>query len=163
MLQEDPMRTYIPADILRIAALYEATNQPLVQPAGRTAQAAKGAVIALLEEGGFAVMVAITLTDTGENVIYSGELVGKKELQQALEEALNFAESMGFILDPSGWTNLERAQKLELLARIPSFRPPTGKVIVPAERPKPADAMAAVARLFAAFCALLMVQCSGIS
>jgi len=163
MLQEDPMRTHIPADILRIAALYEATNQPLVQPAGRTAQAAKGAVIALLEEGGFAVMVAITLTDTGENVIYSGELVGKKELQQALEEALNFAESMGFILDPSGWTNLERAQKLELLARIPSFRPPTGKVIVPAERPKPADAMAAVARLFAAFCALLMVQCSGIS
>jgi len=163
MLQEDPERTHLTADASRIAALYEATNQPLVQPQGRSAQPARGAVVGLIDEGGFEVVVALTLAGTGENVIYTGELVSEKDLPQALEEALNFAESMGFILDASGWANLDEAHKAEMLARMSAFRKPELKAAQPAERPKATDPMAAVARLFAAFCALLLAHCSGLS
>jgi Tfp pilus assembly protein PilF len=163
MLQEDPRRTHVPADPERIAALYEGTNQPMVQPAGRTAQSALATVVALNAPRGFEVVVALTLTQTGEHVIYAGPAVAEKDLPQAIEEALNFAESMGFILDQTGWSNLDEAHRAELIERIPVFRPPAPKAAAPVERQKADDPLAAVARLFAAFSFLLLFSCSGLS
>jgi type IV pilus assembly protein PilF len=163
MLQEDPKRTHVPAEPHRIAALYLATNQPLVQPTGRTAQAAQGAVVAVREGAVFHVMVALTLAESGENVIYTAPPVDQLEVQQTLEEALNFAESMGFILDGTGWANLDDAHRAELLERTPAFWPPADVEEAPAPRAKTDDPLQAVARLFAAFALLLLASCSGMS
>jgi type IV pilus assembly protein PilF len=163
MLQEDPKRTHVPAEPQLIVALYVATNQPVVQPMGRTAQAAQGAVVAVREGASFHVMVALTLAESGENVIYSAPPVEQREVQQALEEALNFAESMGFILDGTGWANLDDAHRSELLESIPAFWPPADVEEAPAGRPRIDDPMQAVARLFAAFALLLFASCSGMS
>ena len=165
MLQEDPKRTHLPADAARVAGLYLSTNHPVVQPIGRTAQTAQAAVVALREGAVYRVLVALTLGESGENVIYAGTPVQQRDVQQSVEEALNFAESMGFILDGTGWANLDDAHKAELIERTPAFWPPAAveEVQPPEERPKVANPMEAVARLFAAFCALLMVSCSGLS
>ena len=163
MLQEDPKRTYVPPDAQRIAALYVATNQPVVQPMGRPAQAAQASVIAFREGAVFHVIVALTLAESGENVIYAGEPVQQREVQQAVEEALNFAESMGFILDGTGWANLDDAHRAELLERTPAFWPPADVEEAPAERAPIDDPLQAVARLFAAFCVLLLASCAGMS
>ncbi len=162
MLEEDPKRTHLPADPERIVALYEGTNQPLVQPAGRAAQPAQAAVVALRTGALFDVVVALTLTGTGENVIYAGPPVQRNGVQQALEEALNFAESMGFILDQSGFTRLGAVHRVEMLGRLPAFSPPEARP-EQAQEVRARTPMQAVARLFAAFCALLLVSCSGMS
>jgi type IV pilus assembly protein PilF len=163
MLEEDPDRTHVPAEAQLIAALYVATNQPLVQTIGRPAQAAQAAVVAVRDGAMFHVMVALTLAESGENVIYTGPPVHQREVQQALEEALNFAESMGFILDGTGWANLDDAHRAELLERTPAFWPPADVEEGPSERPKSDDPLQAVARLFATFALLLLVSCSGMS
>ena len=172
MLQEDPKRTHVPSEPQLVVALYVATNQPMVQPVGRAAQAAQGAVVAVREGAIFHVMVALTLAESGENIIYSAPPVEQRDVQQALEEALNFAESMGFILDGTGWANLDDAHRAELLERTPAFWPPADveEAAGPAdveeaavERPKTDDPMQAVARLFAAFALLLFASCSGMS
>ena len=164
MLQEDPKRSHLPADAARIAGLYLSTNQPVVQPHGRTAQTAQAAVVALREGAIYRVLVALTLGESGENVIYAGAPVQQRDVQQSVEEALNFAESMGFILDGTGWANLDDAHKAELIERTPAFwQPADVEEEVPLEKPKVADPMEAVARLFAAFCILLIASCSGIS
>jgi tetratricopeptide (TPR) repeat protein len=163
MLQEDPRRTHVPADPARITALYEATNQPMVQPTGRSAQSAQAVVVALDGPRGFDVVVALTLTQSGEHIIYAGEPVKESELPQAIEEALNFAESMGFILDATGWSNLDEARRMELIERIPAFRLPSPRSAAPVERAKAEDPLAAVARLFAAFSFLLFLGCAGLS
>lgn len=163
MLQEDPRRTHLPAVLSRIAALYEGTNQPVVQPAGRTAQPAQAVVAALNAPRGFEVVVALTLVESGEHVIYTGPAVAEKDLPQAIEEALNFAEGMGFILDATGWNNLDAAHRAELVERIPSFRPPAPRSATPVAKPKVEDPLAAVARLFAAFSFLLLFSCSGLT
>ena len=163
MLQEDASQTHVPPEPQLIAALYVATNQPVVQPIGRPAQAAQAAVVAVREGASFHVIVALTLAESGENVIYTGEPVAQQDVQQALEEALNFAESMGFILDGTGWANLDDEHRAELLERTPAFWPPADVEEGPPERPKSDDPLQAVARLFAAFCALLFVSCSGMS
>jgi Tfp pilus assembly protein PilF len=161
MLEEDPLRTHVPADPARVAALYESTNQPLVQTAGRAAQSAQAAVVAMQDGPLYDVVVALTLAESGENILYGSPPVQEKDLAQTIEEALNFAESMGFILDASGWDNLDEAHRGELIERIPAFRPPMQRELVPVERAKAADPVAAVARLFAAFCALMLFSCSG--
>lgn len=162
MLEEDPNRTHLPADPERIVALYEGTNQPLVQPAGRAAQPAQAAVVALRTGSLFDVVVALTLTGTGENVIYAGPPVQRNGVQQALEEALNFAESMGFILDQSGFTRLGAVHRVEMLSRLPAFSPPEARP-QQAKEDRAHTPMQAVARLFAVFCALLLASCSGMS
>jgi len=163
MLQEDPKRKHLPADASRIAGLYLSTNQPAVQPVGRTAQTAQAAVVALREGAAYRVLVALTLGESGENVVYAGGPVPQRDLQQSVEEALDFAESMGFILDGTGWANLDDAHKAELIERTPAFWQPADVEEAPQERRKVAGPMEAVARLFAAFCALLLVSCSGLS
>jgi tetratricopeptide (TPR) repeat protein len=163
MLQEDPLRTHVPADPARIAALYESANQPLVQPAGRAAQSAQAAVVALQQGALYDVLVALTLSESNENIIYAAPPVQEKDVAASIEEALNFAESMGFILDASGWTNLDQAHKAELIERMPAFRPPVARVAQVVERTRSVDPVAAVARLFAAFCFLLLVRCGGLS
>jgi type IV pilus assembly protein PilF len=168
MLREDADRAHVDARRDEVAVIYESANQPLVQTPGRTAQSAQGAVIALRKGGGYEVLVVLTFIETKENVVYASDsLAPHTELQQAMDEALNFAESMGFILESSGWPKLQMLQKDELLLRMNAFRPPQGRVIeVPAERPKPPEGIAAVARLFAAFALLLLVStlaCSGMT
>ena len=166
MLVEDPERKHVPAEPERIAVLYEATNQPVVQPQGRSAQSAQAVVVALGNGAVFEPLVALTL-QSGETIVYAGQPVREKDLPQAIEEALNFAESMGFILDATGWANLDESQKLELLGRLPAFRAPGDEdVVLEAEPIREEDPLAAVARLFAAFAVLLCVQlaaCSGVS
>jgi type IV pilus assembly protein PilF len=163
MLQEDPKRIHLPPDASRVVGLYLSTNQPVVQPVGRSAQTAQAAVVALREGAVYRVVVALTLGESGENVIYAGGPLQQRDVQQSVEEALNFAESMGFILDGTGWANLDDAHKAEVIERTPAFWPPADVEDIPQERPRAADPMQAVARLFAAFCVLLLVSCSGLS
>src|SRR5712671_545401 len=163
MLQEDPKRTHLPADASRVAGLYLSTNQPVVQPIGRTAQMAQAAVVAVRDGAVYRVLVALTLGESGENVIYAGGPVQQRDVQQSVEEALNFAESMGFILDGTGWANLDDAHKAELIERTSAFWPPADVEEVPQDRPQTTDPLAAVARLFAAFAVLLLASCSGLS
>ena len=124
-------------------------------------------LVAAFREGAtFRVIVALTLAESGENVLYTAPPVEQREVQQAVEEALNFAESMGFILE-SGWAGLDPTQKEETLRRMTAFHAPEQKdVPVPAERPKPVDALSTVARLFAAFALLAAAAsfaCSGVT
>ena len=167
MLREDPQQTYVQARREDIAAVYESANQPLVQTPGRTAQAAQAAVIAVRRGRDFEVLVVLTFAESRENVVYAPDApVPQGQVQQAVDEALNFAESMGFILE-SGWAGLDQRQKEEIMQRMSAFQPPRPKEIeVPPERPKATDALSAVARLFAAFALLLAAgatACSGVS
>jgi type IV pilus assembly protein PilF len=167
MIVEDRNRTYIDAQPSQVLDLFESTNQPLVQPAGRSAQAAQAVVVAVRTRAGVQVLVALTLTQTGENVIYASPApVRESEAQQAFEEALMFAESMGFILDTTGFRTLDTAHQHALIDRLAAFQSaPARAGQQPPLRPKPADTLSSIARLFAAFALLLatssLFACSG--
>jgi type IV pilus assembly protein PilF len=153
MFAEDKSRSYVDAAPAQILDLFEATNQPLVQPPGGSAQAAQAVVVGVRGRRGIEVLIALTLTQSGQNLIYTLEApVPLTNAQDAFDEAVVFAESMGFILDTTGWQSLDADRREELIARLPAFREPTPvATAAPIERPKSQDPLAAVARLFAAF------------
>lgn len=167
MIVEDRNRTYIDAQPAQVLDLFESTNQPLVQPTGRSAQAAQAVVVAVRTRAGVQVLVALTLTQTGENVIYASPVpVRESEAQQAFEEGLMFAESMGFILDTTGFRTLDTAHQYALIDRLAAFQSAPSRVEQPpTPRGKQTDTLSAVARLFAAFAlplaSLSLVACSG--
>jgi type IV pilus assembly protein PilF len=165
MLREDPRRTHVAAEATDIVALYESTNQPMVATPGRAAQTASAAVVAVRAQAGFEVLVALTFVEQGGNLVYApDEPVSQADLPQTLEEALDFAESMGFILDSTGWPKLDRAQRAEVVSRMTVFRPaPQKREAVQAQAKKSSDPLATVARLFAAFALLLAAATAGCS
>jgi len=161
-LREDPGRTHLATSENRVVALYESTNQPHVQPTGRSAQTAQATVAALQnDEGDCEIVVSLHLTEGGENVVYASEPIPAASVPQALEEAVLFAESMGFILDPMGWAGLDLAHRRAVLDASPAFQPPRARTAAPPkERQRPGDAMEALARLFAAFSLALAAGCA---
>ncbi|MFL5248686.1 MAG: social motility TPR repeat lipoprotein Tgl [Myxococcales bacterium] len=166
MFNEDPTRTHVSVARDSIVGLYESTNQPLVQVPGKSAQAAQAAVVASHVGHGYEVVIALTFLESGDNVLYTpDQVVDDGGLPQKVEEALDFAESMGFILDSAGWASLSSERRDELRSRLPAFRAPTQQRLVSkASIPRQQDSLAAIARLFAAFVlplALLLSACSG--
>jgi type IV pilus assembly protein PilF len=165
MFHEDPERTHVSVSRDAVVALYESTNQPLVQVPGRSAQPAQAAIVASRLGRGYEVVIALTFTGTGENVLYVPErLVDDEGIPQTIDEALNFAESMGFILDSAGWAALDTERREELRTRLPAFRAPSGpKTPSQTAIPRQADSLASIARLFAAFALLFSVVAGGCS
>ena len=166
MSNEDPARTHVTAGRDMIVALYESTNQPLVQVPGKSAQAAQAAIVASRLGRGYEIVIALTFLESTENVLYTpDQLVDDAGLPEKIEEALNFAESMGFILDSAGWAALDGERRDELRVRLPAFRAPTQqRAVSKPAAPREQDSLAAVARLFAAFAMLLAASawsCSG--
>ncbi|HXN54714.1 MAG TPA: hypothetical protein VN874_00490, partial [Myxococcales bacterium] len=114
MFAEDKSRSYVDAAPAQILDLFEATNQPLVQPPGGSAQAAQAVVVGVRGRRGIEVLIALTLTQSGENLIYTLEApVPLTNAQDAFDEAVVFAESMGFILDTTGWQSLDADRREE--------------------------------------------------
>src|SRR5207248_4022006 len=165
MFNEDPARTHATAGRDMIVALYDSTNQPLVQIPGKSAQAAQAAIVASRPGRGYEIVIALTFLESAETVLYApDQLVDDAGLPEKIEEALNFAESMGFILDSAGWAALDAERRDELRSRLPAFRAPTQqKTVAKAAVPRQQDSLAAVARLFAAFAALVTVSIAACS
>ena len=162
-ISHDPERLFLDVDPSRIISIHESSNQPQVQAGGRTAQAAHGTVLAAQEPDGFCeVVIALHLVGSTENVIYAGPRLAPQSVPGAVEEALLFAESMGFILDDTGWARLDEEGRVAHLQRSPAFQPPRAPTQATArEREKPKDGLAAVARLFAAFALLCTALAQG--
>jgi type IV pilus biogenesis/stability protein PilW len=160
----DPAHDHVDTRPDRVIAMSLSSNQPHVQAGSQSAQAAHAAVVAImLDDGTCQSMVALQLA-SGENVIYSSAPVAPQLVPEVMEEAVLFAESMGFLLDDTGWARLPADQRDQLFERTRAFHPPRPKQLdAPLERQKPKDTLAAVARLFAVFgaaCALSAAGCA---
>ena len=71
MFNEDPARTHVTAGRDMIVALYESTNQPLVQVPGKSAQAAQAAIVASRLGRGYEIVIALTFLESTQNVLYT--------------------------------------------------------------------------------------------
>lgn len=102
MFRYDPSIRRLPASAASVAWLAESSNQPNVAVPGRQAQAAHAYAVALRRPGGaLTCYVSLWLTLDREPAIYvhQQERATGAALDRLAEDAREFCESMGFILD----------------------------------------------------------------
>jgi hypothetical protein len=146
---QDDTRTRVAAEPADIVALLESVNQPLVALAGRPGESAKAAVVGLRQEGGFTVVIAMHFLDTVTNVVFADDRgpVDAETLRGIFDEAVQFSEQMGFILDDPKWRELSEEARAELLGRLAMFHePPKGPRLPPQD-----EKLLRLAKLLASF------------
>ena len=162
MFKPEPSIRFVPATREQVVALVESINQPQVSIPGKASQAVSGHLCGLRNANGtFSIYVSLHLPKAGENVVYVHDRrqLGLEEYREVEVEALQFLESMGFMLDNLNFRNLPPAAQDETLARIPLFSPPSAPTPAPTPAPlaaprdaaPPAADPATVGRLLAAF------------
>jgi hypothetical protein len=152
----EPGVTFVPATREQVVAVVESINQPQVSIPGKASQQVSGHLCGVRNgNGSFSIYVGLFLPKSGENVVYVHDRrqLTVDEYQDVEGEALQFLESMGFMLDNLNFRNLSPQAQAETLKRIPLFSrtPRTGLPTGPvAARPAATEA-ARVARLLASF------------
>ncbi len=156
MFKPEPGVTFVPTTREQVVAIVEGINQPQVSIPGKPSQQVSGHLCGIRNgNGSFSIYVGLFLPSPGENVVYVHDRrqLTADEYPDVEVEALQFLESMGFMLDNLNFRNLSPEAQAETLKRIPLFTRtpgaalPTGPV---AARPAATDA-ARVARLLSSF------------
>lgn len=116
---------HLPARRESIACLSESSNQPYVAVPGKQAQATQAFVVGLRDAPDtYAMYICLWLTLTRESVIYrfDGKLTRVDALEQAQNDALQFCEEMGFIMDAISYRRMTPDAQAALLDRLPPFQ-----------------------------------------
>lgn len=106
----------------QILSLHESVNQPHVGVPGKQNQPTQAYIVEVREEEGFFLYVYLWLSRSREGAIYRSGAVPQAEVDEMRREAVNFCESMGFIMEEIPYDKLEPGARVEVLARLPPFQ-----------------------------------------
>ena len=124
MFHPNPALTHIAADRSQVVALIESINHPHIGVPGFDPQVTQAYVVGVRRPDGlFDLFVYLYLTEDQRAVLYthSGGPVDLSRYPEVEAEALNFVESMGFMVDNANFRSLSPEQQLELMESVPCF------------------------------------------
>lgn len=124
-------KSYVTAEREQVARLMMSFNEPMVAPSRHSAQPTQAYICTLKEGEGFSVYIYLYLTIEKIGIIYeyTDKITDTQSLQTAEDEALQFTDDMGFIVDDLNFEYLEISEQNKLLASISLFKTPAEVVI----------------------------------
>jgi hypothetical protein len=154
VFRPDPSIQVLAATREQVVAVVESINQPQVSIPGKPVQTCSGHLCGIRNANGtFAIYVGLHVPATGENVVYASDrrqITTADEYREVELEALQFLESMGFMLDNLNFRNLPPDQQQATLERIPLFSPQRARPPAPTPAPIASAAPSIVAPSMAA-------------
>lgn len=156
MFNIDPSLTYIAAKREQIVAVIESVNQPHVAIPGKNPQGVQAYLCGLRNpNASFSIYIYLLLSETKEPVVYAFDRpqFPLEAYREAETEALQFVESMGFMMENLNFRSQSAEIQDELLKRIPAFSPPASKEppVDEAQAAQATDDGVKLARLLSAF------------
>ncbi|RMG13637.1 MAG: hypothetical protein D6729_14680 [Deltaproteobacteria bacterium] len=124
MFQPNPTLTHIGADRSQVVSIIESINHPHIGVPGFDPQVTQAYVVGVrVPTGLFQIYVYLYLTEDRRAVIYtySGGAVDLEHYPEVEAEALNFVESMGFMVDNANFRNLPPEEQEALMRSLPCF------------------------------------------
>jgi hypothetical protein len=118
--------TYLPLVRDQVVAIIESINTPFVAVEGRTNQQAKAFIVGVRNPSGqFSIYIYLHLLEDRACVIWSCDPpeIPMNAYHQYEVEALQFVESMGFMVDNLHFRNLPPDQQEAMLAGLPITQP----------------------------------------
>ncbi|RLB52506.1 MAG: hypothetical protein DRI34_14630 [Deltaproteobacteria bacterium] len=120
-----PELKIIPGSAEHIVAIIESINSPMVAAEGRPLEPAKAYIVGLRNSSGlFSIYIYLHLIQSADCLIYLHDPVEvpMDAYHDTELEALQFVESMGFMVDNVNFRNLDQQQQGEVLDRMPIFQ-----------------------------------------
>ena len=124
MFSPDPAITFIPPVPARIVSIIESINHPRVVVPGHPPQDAQIFIVGVRNNNGsFSIYIYLYLIEESAQVVYSNSVreLDVRTFPAIEQEALDFAETMGFMVDNLNFRNLNETRQLELLDDLPCF------------------------------------------
>ncbi len=115
---------YIGTDRENIVGIIEAVNLPLVAAEGKPLERARVWIIgAMNPAGSFSIYIYLHLIENNVCQIYLCDPmeITREEYAAMEQEALDFVESMGFIVENTNFRNLSKQHQQEMIDSIPAF------------------------------------------
>lgn len=124
MFTIDPTLRHLSAAPELLVSIDQSINQPHVAVPQREAQAASGFIVSLGGDGAVDLFIYLWLSRAREAVIYrhDGSLERGAALEAARLQALEFCESMGFMMERLPIASLELEERRALLSELPPFQ-----------------------------------------
>lgn len=120
LFQPEPKLTHLGVPYSRVLALHQSRSDVQINIGGFESQTAS-AVVCLYspQKGEWSLVVAFHLRVTDELVFYRYAGVVNGAMQEALQRATEFAESMGFLIDDTGFAKLPEERRKSLWLKLP--------------------------------------------
>ena len=119
-----PQLKRLPVHPDQLVAVIESVNTPMVAAEGRPLEATKAYILGVRnQDGTFSIYIYLHLQQSHQCLIYLHQppAVTLENYQNTELEALQFVESMGFIVDNLNYAALDVQQKQQVLSRLPVF------------------------------------------
>ena len=141
----DEKRTSIPLKDRRVLTLIQSINLPMIAAADYPAEETQAFVITLqANDESLETYIYLHLSQTNQCVLYSFSEIPflADRMEEAETEALDFVESMGFIMDNLRFHKLSAAEKNSLQKELPVFYPKLANfapVLAARKKERPSD------------------------
>lgn len=142
MFQFDPRWKQLPATRGSIAFLAQSSNQPNLAVPGHQAQAAQAWIVALRTSGDTcSIFVFLWLMRERQAAVYTTpqQHLPLATLDGLIDEAQQFCESMGFIVDTIPFATLPAEEQQAILDRLPPFQKEGARAAAAAPPPTPPE------------------------
>ncbi len=112
----------IPVHPEQVASLWTSVNSPHLAVPGKQPGSAQAFIVGVRIATGFAVFVYLYLSQAADCAVYTSgrRNLAADEFEAEEQEALSFAESMGFMMDTTNFRDLPGDQQDELM-KLPVF------------------------------------------
>jgi hypothetical protein len=108
----------------QIVAIIESINSPMVAAGNRPLEPAKAYILGVRNKSGrFSIFIYLHLVQSQECMIYlhSPAEIAMEQYHEIEVEALQFVETMGFMVDNMNFRNLSPEQKAQVMEALPMF------------------------------------------
>ena len=119
-----PGQQAVPLERDAVIEVFSAVNQPQIAAEGVEAQEAQAYICSGHHQGAFQVYIYLHMRVTNVALVYAwDEPVTKASYTDVRNDALQFTESMGFMMEDLSVRRLDPVERARLLSRLPIFTP----------------------------------------
>lgn len=123
MFELDPDLTYVNTVPDHVFDIYTSINRPTVAPPGRTPEPAQSYVATVFNQGKYDVFIYLYMSASNQGLLYrwsEGPVPGDR-VPELYQSAIEFNESMGFMMDDLHYRDKSPEEKGQAFAELPMF------------------------------------------
>lgn len=154
MFVVDPRIKQLPSQPEAIVAIYSSVNTPPLTLPGKPNQPVRATVVGISSGRVFGVFIHLFLTKDLESLVYVDKersTVLADAYKSLEDDGMAFVESLGFIMEPVNFKDMEKEEQAQTIAALPCFRQDFSGMVQGARKDVPDTPQLRLARLVAAF------------